>query len=471
MEERSIKDHARDLGLSALRSTSRGLGWHDPLTESSKPTHTFMDAKVTGVGKFFLQPRHYELLYEVYLRTLQSGCTLFMVELADPTRVPLILDLDIFIFSDEFIANEQTLAMHRECVGVILRVFPSADQCEFRYIITASQPSEPSGGTIKIGHHVNVRSIITNTSGLLALRYTLVGHMNVVFPTRMIATGVILSKSFGDTFDLAVAKNPSQRMLGSSKIVKCKCPASKGRKHCSNTKHRNWMMNAGRRISLFTVLGPDGEVDSKFAATLKADLAQQLQLLSLLVPVDTPLSICEAPRLDDTKTQENEEPLGAKINIDVSQPGYEIVAKWLDVTLPAEPTTPVLQWHEKYGVSAQLQDMYCNNVGRPHTSSSSYIIISDGYLRRRCHSNNGSCPKYELSVQVPVIVYRALLGHPHAAKREVVDVWNLKMILDPDSAIVTPKKRCIQQLQQYDRLLNQKRGRGSKHDNSDIIYI
>jgi hypothetical protein len=132
-------------------------------------SHVLMDGGVLSIP--FDKLRDF---YEVYIKSVQSGEKVFVVEQKTPTY-NFFMDVDYK--DDEALTFEQVKSM---CQVICDKVATFRDT---RCLVTISEP-KPKDGKVKTGVHLNWENFVVNQEGSIQLMYHVISTLEKVYPNQ-----------------------------------------------------------------------------------------------------------------------------------------------------------------------------------------------------------------------------------------------------------------------------------------------
>ena len=326
----------------------------------SKATHFLLDGGLWNIPK-----NDYITFLRLLATDLQNGIKYYISE--NRTEIfRFVCDLDFY--EDSII----TVPQIERVVAIINKIV--SEYYSQNTVIICGTESKTKGEYIKSGFHLIWPKIWISVEKAMELRLKIVDELISTFGQRE------LHNTWEDVVDLAIYKDNGLRMVGCRKIVKCKCILNEKEKceKCNGT----GKVDEGRVYKPVSVLGNQGNIDFKEYLTkiqndyylLLLDTAiynyssfSETKLLKLL-PITT------IPEVVNCKRNESPE-LNKKIENFIRKTFKSEYSK-----INVKKVTKAE--NSKYFI--EIDNNYCMNVGRNHTSSAVYFQIKPSGICQRC---------------------------------------------------------------------------------------
>lgn len=193
-----------------------------------------------------------------------------------------------------------------------------------------------------------------------------------------------------DAFDASVYRQGGLRMFGSRKMVPCGCTPNDA---CT---HRKQKVDAGRPYLLRTVVDAHGNTDDRWTQTLRRNTALCTRMTSIRLSCDD--DYAPAPK-------RHRRAAAASVSSVFSAAAHADGRRVADMILgDLEPQHRDLIVVGVVGSIAESQSClwrvegegsrFCPHVGRRHTQSTIYFVVSRDGVALRCHCKKGGCPAY-----------------------------------------------------------------------------
>ena len=350
-----------------------------------------------------------------YTKELQRGVhSLFFAERKTPV-FRMHFDLDFNQPAPVTLDYIEMLA--RDANKVFRGFFPDmgADSATWRVLVLTAPPKpvEKDGvHSVKSGSHLIWPALHVDQAIALQLRLNLLDHIRRTWPPRDPG-----SNPYDDIVDETVLKSNGLRMYGSDKASKC-TDCKRARSNCETCLGLGTIVE-NRAYTLATVLSPLGGTDQETLDSLTSNLFACVTMSSIRVSSPTPTPGFKVPvhavsnevvkrarAAASKRPTPGGGPPGSEV-IDRSCPIFDQLQGYIRSKLSTQ-----LKWvgidlkHifllKKKGVYICKVDgpgsLYCENVGRAHSSSTIYFEVSSDGITQRCFSpkvtNGMSCKSY-----------------------------------------------------------------------------
>lgn len=394
-------------------------------------THTGYDSWVLTGGLDLRDEGDLDAFYKAYadswrLYRDQLGPPLFLNETANGLRYsPLIQDWDLYVSASSPPDERKVLMpLLQQFCGSLRSAFEDPRGLVFVTSSGVTKTSKDGIECFKMGVHIICPEIITDRKTRLLHRRVVVLALEDAIGTNWSGVGLHRGCSWDKTVvDKNVSERPTSRMIGSAKLVRCKC--KKEKKPCPKNHFRGFY-EAGRVHELFTVLDIEGteRVEERDEYSRKrVDLLKALSLRRYrdddpnTIVVPSPLKITEhfhSERFSEGKETDEKK----RKKVPVSKTAEEVIDTLLKIYWHEERSSPVECEKKTKTYTVPLKGKYCLNRFREHSSNGTYIIFkgnsSYGYMRKRCFSKNSgwfcSCEQFQEELEIPKRCLPILFG-------------------------------------------------------------
>jgi hypothetical protein len=274
----------------------------------------------------------------------------------------------------------------------------------------------------KVGLHLTYPGIPVNKSGNMLVRRKAVVALEEKFTNGKIPLpggrgSVKLVESFSDVYDAAVARAPTQRMLGSSKLEFCKCKSKK--EECPST-HFKGRYDAGRMERLFTILNKDGSDNVEDTNHYKQDVEACLKKLSLILNTQGKPPI--APDIDEEFESnrfavEEGRKAAERKSEDADADAVDALEALREIYWPNRTFSAGAQYDKKSKTYVvRFTQKFCANKMCEHGNNGTYMVVNRRGMKVRCYSDGadgriyGDCQQFEQSHPIPDGLYPELFG-------------------------------------------------------------
>jgi len=397
-------------------------------------THTGYDSWILTGGLDLRDENDLDAFYKAYadswrLYRDKKGPPLFLNETANGLKYsPLIQDWDLYITSSSSPPDE------REVLLPLLQIFCRSIRSTFLeprglIFVTSSGVTKTSKDGIecyKLGMHIICPEIVTDKKTRLLHRRAVVIGLEENIGTRWgfeSAFSLHRGCSWDNVVDKQITERPTQRMIGSAKLVRCKC--KKEKKPCPRNHFRGFY-EAGRVHELFTIRDLDGNerVEERDEYSRKrVDLLKALTLRRYRDDDPNSIVVLSALKISDDFHQERFSDIKGgdekkRKSAPVTKTAENIIDSLLKIYWNEERSSAVEHDKKNGTYMASLKGRYCLNKYREHSSNGTYIIFTGnsvyGHMRKRCFSKNEgffcSCERFKEEMEIPPRCLSLLFG-------------------------------------------------------------
>lgn len=432
------------------------------LPNKCKEQETHVSLLGGSYGRLLIPDKMHVSWITNYTTELQRGAhSLFFVERKTPIfRMHFDLDFN----QSTAVPLDYLERMGRDANMIFRQFFPElgedAPEWKIAVLTVPPKPVEKDGVcSVKSGCHMIWPSLHVDQGIALQLRLNFLAYINRTWPPRPEG-----ANAYDDVVDESVLKGNGLRMYGSDKASKCK--KCRGRRvHC-DAKCWNGVIVENRAYTLATVITPSG-TDEVTLAELKSDLHKCVTRTSTRVSNKTPTPGFKVPSHAITNAGVKTARVAArKRAAGGGKSGWEMIDR-------ACPIFDQLQGYIRSQLNSRLKwvgldlkniylvrqrgvyichvegpgSLYCEHVGRAHSSSTIYFEVDQRGISQRCFShkktNGVACSVYR-GDPVPMNNWLrdAMFGSstfvPYVDNATPTDVETTEVTNDPFSAFPNP---------------------------------
>jgi hypothetical protein len=404
---------------------------------SENHTHTTYDCWVSkGPIEIPLELR--DSFYDNYAESLQDflrkkAAPLYINERTNGLKIiPLFLDLDFLVVTSANIDFETKL-LEKPISVICETLLQTFDIKTFQLFVSTSGVTSLSETKKKVGYHVVSPDIPIEKTMLPLLRTYIVENLTKKLGLKWDNTWCLSNDcDWNNVVDFARAKDPSQRLIGSCNLKKCKeCK----KKSCENKEHFMGFYHVQSFHSLLHIYDQKGmwnlETDLKYLE----DFKRQLHVFSLRQFEGNKNIKALNAKLEKASLQSstlNEESYQGKV---VKEAEKINCIMWLTkFYFSIEPGASIKYNAKRKMYTVPLKCMHCLNKMKEHGNSSSYILINQSAMLFRCFSCKdtkymwGKCNETQISFSLPKKCQTILFSRKKKRKidtneKEVENVW------------------------------------------------
>lgn len=360
------------------------------------------------------------------------------------------MHFDLDFVQDSVVHSSVVQDMIRMATDVFRDFFPNIPPTANEWISAvmrtppkSTKRNDGTDGIVKSGFHVIWPYLFVDKAMALQMRLNFVLKLEKKWPAR---TGD--SNSYDDVVDVVVLTSNGLRMYGSDKASRCKaCKSAKTSDACKICQGRGVIVE-NRSYTLDSIIAPDGKLDMTRFTEWLDNMHTCIRFTTTRVSHPLPTAGFQVPGYAATNATikyalkgekrkgggggggENG-PRGSEL-VDASLAIHtylrDLIAtgmgttQWKDIEL-----TRVFLLRAKGEYLCHVAGMgssYCRNVGRAHTSSTIYFVVTPRGVSQGCFSPKssscGPCKRYHHSPQpvTPLTMWlrAALFGYTKASK-------------------------------------------------------